>query len=504
MATATLRHSTGLNRRWESCRRVSSNTCCRREILVLLVWQALLVFPHSLIVMNSEYSFQRDHYVSNASEFGLFLLVPFIGWLADVKVGRYKIIIYGTLAAFTANLLSSVELLLLSDDVFNEALSCFVVVMDALCYASFLAALLPFMTDQLKEATANELAQVVHWYYWVSSLTKSMGSIVLCTPVPLPTPLIAIPCTACLFMIIISDYFCQQHLNRTPKTTNPIKLIIQVLDYARKNTNPQSYGAFLIYQEQFQLEFGKKKFGGPFSEEEVEDVKTVLQLLPLMVCVSVSLTTTWHALDLNALNDQIADCVLEEGTSNWLAPLLFIPLCQFLLYPPLHNWVPNLLRRMGLGLFLRLVGFALCAASLVKGHATSGSLPNYLTCTVDNTREAPNAFVEWYWKIVPLLLLSVGATVASLFQLEFAIARSPDNMKGLVIGLIVAITSTSKSISRALLDFFQYTLCYDTLVLILQTTLFLAFLFLSKHYVRIRERNGEVSNIHAVNNGVML
>ena len=36
------------------------------------------------------------------------------------------------------------------------------------------------------------------------------------------------------------------------------------------------------------MDYGKEKFGGPFTEEEVEDVKTVLRLLPLVICLSLS------------------------------------------------------------------------------------------------------------------------------------------------------------------------------------------------------------------------
>ena len=39
-----------------------------------------------------------------------------------------------------------------------------------------------------------------------------------------------------LAVIIISDCLCQQWLDRTHKVTNPIKLIIQVLNYTRKHS----------------------------------------------------------------------------------------------------------------------------------------------------------------------------------------------------------------------------------------------------------------------------
>ena len=38
------------------------------------------------------------------------------------------------------------------------------------------------------------------------------------------------------------------------------------------------------------MDYGKNKFGGPFTEEEVEDVKTVLRLIPLVICLIFSKT----------------------------------------------------------------------------------------------------------------------------------------------------------------------------------------------------------------------
>ena len=93
-----------------------------------------------------------------------------------------------------------------------------------------------------------------------------------------------------LAVIIISDCLCQQWLDRTHKVTNPIKLIIQVLNYTRKHRYPERRSAFTYIDEEqpTRMDYGKEKFGGPFTEEEVEDVKTVLRLLPLVICLSLS------------------------------------------------------------------------------------------------------------------------------------------------------------------------------------------------------------------------
>ena len=48
---------------------------------------------------------------------------------------------------------------------------------------------------------------------------------------------------------------------------------------------PERRSAFTHIDEErpTRMDYGKEKFGAPFTEEEVEDVKTVLRLLPLVI-----------------------------------------------------------------------------------------------------------------------------------------------------------------------------------------------------------------------------
>ena len=60
-----------------------------------------------------------------------------------------------------------------------------------------------------------------------------------------------------------------------------------MLNYARKNKCPQLRSALTYIDEEHPscLDYGKHKFGGPFTEEEVEDVKTIFGLTSLLVLV---------------------------------------------------------------------------------------------------------------------------------------------------------------------------------------------------------------------------
>ena len=86
-------------------------------------------------------------------------------------------------------------------------------------------------------------------------------------------------------MVLITDCLCHKWLDVHYKKSNPFKIIFKVLNYARKTKYPERRSAFTYIDEEepSRLDYGKHKFGGPFTEEEVEDVKTILRLLPLFL-----------------------------------------------------------------------------------------------------------------------------------------------------------------------------------------------------------------------------
>ena len=74
---------------------------------------------------------------------------------------------------------------------------------------------------------------------------------------------------------------------KEPIAQNPFKLIYRVLKYARRHKHPQQRSAFTYYCEDdiipFRINLGKMKYGGPFTTEQVEDVKTFFSALGLVL-----------------------------------------------------------------------------------------------------------------------------------------------------------------------------------------------------------------------------
>ena len=55
----------------------------------------------------------------------------------------------------------------------------------------------------------------------------------------------------------------------------------------RKHKYPENRSALTYWEEEApsRLDLGKDKYGGPFTIEEVEDVKTVFRMLPLFIAI---------------------------------------------------------------------------------------------------------------------------------------------------------------------------------------------------------------------------
>ena len=66
---------------------------------------------------------------------------------------------------------------------------------------------------------------------------------------------------------------------------NPYKVVYKVLNFARKHKYPFQRSAFTYCDDELpsRIDFAKERFGGPFTTEQVQDVKTFLRILLVFV-----------------------------------------------------------------------------------------------------------------------------------------------------------------------------------------------------------------------------
>ena len=182
------------------------------------------------------------------------------------------------------------------------------------------------------------------------------------------------------------------------------------------------------------MDFGKEKFGGPFTEEEVEDVKTFLRLIPLLICLDFYVVSS-DVLSLTNLltNNDGTSLLLDSAARLWLLPIILIPLYHFLIRPLIRNCVPSLLKCIIAGLGIYFVSLIML---LVIGILSVVKLNDTHNCFAQLSA-ASDEPVKWYWKLVPYTFcLVLLKTVLTVLLYVFVIAQSPEKMKGLSIGIV--------------------------------------------------------------------
>ena len=480
-----------------SCKQWWTRTSSKK-ILLLLIWQVLFIFSHFIHEVQARGFSPPAMILSNI----ISILSPiFVLWLADKTFGRYEVVKFGSIISFSASVFF--YLTFIFENCFFLSTVCFSGLLITLGIGNtcFSAAILPFLTDQLIGATSDELSAVVQWYIWTLYLGKGLAHTVYFNFYKYVVGVeivcfFAIP----LALIIISDCLCQQWLDKTHKVTNPVKLIIQVLNYTRKHRYPERRSAFTYIDEEHpsRMDFGKDKFGGTFTEEQVEDVKTVLRLIPIIICVSFfKIADSLPIPSIGSISGHFNAkfIVLDLGIVDWLVPVIMVPLYRIVLYRFFHRFIPSLLKSLGISLLLYLVGYILLKPATIKGMVISNNMQQYLTCT-SNTTVNPDYVVKWYFEIGQYLLVGVARTIFMTSLNVFVIAQSPDRMKGLVLSLSFALLGINQYAAILMGTGYEFTLCHDITVVAVLVIAFVVYLILSKRYI-LRERNREI-NIQAI------
>ena len=478
---------------------------------VLMIWVSAAIYiyrSHADIVSvpNDQSNFFFYMYIA------LQIFFPLFGWIADAWIGRYKTILYSLCLLVLASISLTASVIIndfqpLFSQIFLHASNIFNLLGTAAIYAN----MLPFITDQMIGASGDELSAAVHWWYWSEFfpffIAYSMPCILHNTPQIVTSIFLSFTGLA---IALSSLFICQHLLDKTPQITNPIKHIAKVINYARKNKYSRNRSALTYWEQDIpsRLDLGKDKYGGPFSEEEVENVKTTLRLIPVIfICSIIGLAvdvTREQQSHMTVNSDSILACFFVDEERLYRQIIGFgIPLYRFIIRPLLRKitmYTPSMLTVIGAGFFFKMSGTIGMAAIETVGHLEK---PN-VTCIFKNNIEVVMS-LNYYWTIIPQMLEAFGRELYIIALIEFIIAQSPLQTKGFLLGLFYGFSGTvlliGSNLDRLFLLLphsfpiscgFYYYLTHTFLLLLL----FVVFYILSKHY-KLRVRNNPV-NIHMI------
>ena len=265
-------------------------------------------------------------------------------------------------------------------------------------------------------------------------------------------------------VVLMSSYYLFRHkLDTTPHITNPIKLIFKVLNYARKTKYPENRSALTYYLDEApsRIDIGKEKFGGPFEEEQVEDVKTVLRYLPLMMGIlAIAQVEYVHyvaylaGIDKNldhygAKQKLYLECFIDNKGLFNCSMFFFLLVLKLIIQPCFNKYLPSMLKRIQVGLGISLLSIlmylAIDLAVILKGTDNSC----WLNTTLHNDHHNATG-IDYHWVMVPEIFSGIGFGLSWLVSLEFAVAQSPGHMRGLMVGIYYGVAGITLTFSATL------------------------------------------------------
>ena len=460
--------------------------------VLVLLWDFMIgIVQNELVYSAGDTTFNAIGWV------GLTISFLLAGHLGDACFSRYKLIIIGSYLTMALLITQFIAFIV------ESSLPIMVVYgLLLITVASVRVTLLPFNYDQLTASSSDELSAVVHWHNIAPFIVVFFGQLI---PDFVPDFTFTAICSVCITVILVSHSFFNRYLDTTPtNTTNPVKLIVRVLCYAWKHKYPENRSALTYWEEEApsRLDLGKEKYGGPFTEEEVEDVKTAIRLLPIIaVCIIPDSLMNEFIIGVTYYGEYGCDesFIAEIGFS--ILGFIFLLLHQFLIHPCFYKYIPSMLKRIGLALVLvSVINIAFTIMTLI------GKTTGHLHCLValDELVSLPTGAVTWNLIFVIPKVLIWYAFEVTIF--EFILAQTPNFMKGTFIGLWYSCRILRVPINFVLfLPFLHYIHSGESLGrgfyffltrAVLSISCLLLFIFIAKRY-RFRVREVEI-NIHQI------
>ena len=415
------------------------------------------------------------------------MFYPLSGFIADVYCGRYRIIkislcllLSFVILAFCIVIMGLVKLHSIKfydhPELFHNPFGICVILTSLVALILFTLGLMGYQAnfiqfglDQLLELPSHYLALFVNYVVWAfelgslplmifpflwcnSTTTKTIVHHVLCS-----LPIIVLMLVGIQLIIIHR----KKHWFFTEAgQKNPYRIVFSVINYARKHKYPLRRSAF-TYCDNYvpsRLDFAKERYGGSFTTEQVENVKTFLRILMVLLSIGpvfmleipashfVFPLLSFHIFrylgtELCLREHALETIVIGSGNLMLMSTLAIFPLYIWI---SLRTRFKNIFTRIKIGIILCLLGVIALLIIDIVGHSMQ-HVHDQSQCVFQfymlNNSELVYPDLNMHWSVlVPSnLLLGIGPIMVITAMLEFISAQSPQLMKGFLIGVFFAI-----------------------------------------------------------------
>ena len=282
----------------------------------ILLWSFMLKAGYSSIVygsaviafnslVNSDFGVVVTSWIGGYGLIGLiFMLYPIGGLIADLRYGRYKVIKLSLINNWFGAIIVSVLGILVSVELYREShplrlaytVAGFLFMMlFVLGIGVFQSNAVQFGLDQLLDASSEELSLFLHWFVWTEHIGELIPRLPIAASFCRSRVTKNVICYSGLLYLALSTVgltlvCCKRRwFNCENIVGNPYRNVYRVLKFAAKHGKPLGHRSALTYSDDVRpsrIDFAKQKYGGIFTTEVVEDVKTFLRILLMLLAIT--------------------------------------------------------------------------------------------------------------------------------------------------------------------------------------------------------------------------
>ena len=427
----------------------------------------------------------------------MYLLYPLCGWIADVYLSSFKAIKFSFFAASFSSvmtyLISLYSLFYPSTHASVVNFTLIAALFGMLGLGLYEANAIQFALNQMVEASSEQLSSFVYWYIWCANVAPlfmyyfslaivySLNCVLEIEEIdhgarPFFSIFININSSLALILVLFNLCFAlyyQKFLHIEEIKRNPLKTVMQVLKYSYRHKQPEHRSAFCYCENILpsRIDFGKSKYGGPFTYEQVEDVKTMFMLLLLILSLFGFNVSGGHGLSLSNFIMHSMGCpsigpfvvlFMNPQHISFVLTSLGIPVYLFT-RKYTARYIPSMISKLKAGLFLCLLNeVLLCGYSLLipeqpfdcsyltKIGNFHSEPPLIMQCLMSNFKiivnNSSNTCVSvcssvpindpvLYLAFIPFILKGLSYLLVFVTALEFICAQAPNAINGFMIGI---------------------------------------------------------------------
>ena len=349
-----------------------------------------------------------------------------------------------------------------------------VVQLVAIGLVPFFANVIPFAMDQLRDLPSGDSSTFVYWYVWTTYAPSCIIYLIANSiytvnsfywgidqnKIALISETARILVLLLIFVIGVVSLVAtgrRPHLfNADTIRVNPYKLVYRVTRFAWQHRIPIHRSAFTYCEDDppSRLDLGKSKwYGGPFTMEEVEDVKVFYQVLKILVSLGPFMhvlnfditSTSKFNVHLTSSNSIRRFILIASPIDSALVAVLTLPIfiycyqrqfCFFLFLSKFQS-----LRKIEIGMIVVLIKLVLHLLIDVSAHYRNDKLGCMFHQGPSQelpSQELPPALLLLIF-VIQYILTALSVTIFYSSFFEFICAQNLHSMKGTIIGVTYAL-----------------------------------------------------------------